>query len=159
MAVAEKVREPIAPVLTAAIRRFELPDLDLHGGWIKERLLKQFPHLNDRIVIGWLKGMLYSSETLFLYQPNSVCMAQIVKLHTLDPAPVVQERFVWCRDPNSAAHQAEAAEFYERIMAWAMHQSAGAVIVEEATDVPREMIQSKLGNKRIFNRQQAFVKL
>jgi len=146
-------------VITGTVRRFELPDLYQHGGWIKTRLLTKFPHLNEVSIIGWLKSALYDHSSLFLYQEHSVALAQTLKLHTLEPAPVVHERFVWCKDPKDPDHQAEAAVFYERFLAWAKHQSCSAMIIEEASDVPHELIIKKLGDKRIMNRQQAFVRL
>jgi hypothetical protein len=152
---ARKLDEPAVP---PPIRRFELPDLSRHGAWIMARVLKQFPHLNERTVIGWLKGMLYSPETLFLYQDHSVAMAQVVKLHSLDAAPVVHERFVWCETPDNPEHQQEALLFYRDFARWAKHQGCTAMIVEEASDVPHEMI-GKLLEKRMFQRQQTFVRL
>ena len=93
-------------VITGTVRRFELPDLYQHGGWIKTRLLTKFPHLNEVSIIGWLKSALYDHSSLFLYQEHSVALAQTLKLHTLEPAPVVHERFVWCKDPKDPDYKA-----------------------------------------------------
>lgn len=154
-ATAEKI-EPT----TAEIRRFNLPDLDQHGEWIMGRLLKQFGHLDRRRVITWLKGILYQPEYYFLYQEHAVALVQITNHNSLDAAPVVQERFVWAQDPKNPAHIAAAAEFYPMILAWAkFHPGVEIMIVEESSDVPHEMVRAKLSDKRVFVREQKFVRI
>lgn len=142
----------------AEIRRFTLPDLDRHGTWLVPRLLKTYPHLNQRTVIGWLKSMMYDNEHLFLWQPNSVALAQMERAQTLAPKPMVRERFVWCRDQKDKAHLAEAAGFYERFNAWAKNLGCDTLLVMEMTDVPEEQVKKVLGG-RLFQRAQTFAKV
>jgi|SRR5215475_9732825 len=124
------------------VRRFELPDLDRHGGWIIKRLLNAYPHLNERQLAGWLRGLIYSNEFLFLFQEHSVALAHAVRPDILTPRTMVFEKFVWAQSPE---HVVEAAFFYERIKVWAKQQDAEQIIVEEQTDVPHEMIYKALG--------------
>jgi hypothetical protein len=139
-------------------RRFELPDLSQHGGWILNRLAKVYRHLNEQQMAGWLRGIVYSNEFLFLYMPHSVALCQVERGHTLIPAPVVREHFVWAMDPANPAHVDEAAEFYTNIMRWARQQSAGTIIVENNSDVPHETVVKKC-EKRVFTREEKFVRL
>lgn len=140
-----------------AIRRFEIADLSEHGGWIMERLLKIYPHMNERGVAGWLRGIVASADFLFLYHPNAVALAQTVQYDPLDPKMVVREAFVWAKDPENKAHVAAAAEFYEKFTQWAKAQMLDVVIVEERTDVPHDTIKDKLG--RVFTKQQNFARV
>lgn len=134
------------------IRRFELADLSQHGGWIMERLLRQYPHQTERTLAGWLRGILSLNTSLFLYQPHAVALAEVVRFHTLSAEPVVVERFVFCQK----GHEAEAAEFYDEFRTWARHLDAKTLLVEELSDVPHELVTARVG--RIFTRQQKFAK-
>jgi len=140
------------------IRRFELPDLDRHGGWIMQRLLAAYPHLSNTEVMGWLRGIIYSNEYQFLYQPHSVSLAQVIQTFTLLPTPIVQERFVFAQDKNDQAHLKEACEFYVAMRSWAEFKGFTTILVEEMSDVPHDMIKAKLG-QRLFTREQIFVRV
>ncbi len=152
------VTEAQHPVQTTAkplaeIRRFQIPDLDRHGKWILERLLVAYPHLDQRTAIGWLRGLIYDNDCLFLYQEHSVALAQVERIHTLSPRPRIRERFVLCQP----GFEDEAAEFYTRIAQWAKHQSCSIIIVLELSDVPEPKVRAKLG--RIFEKPQKFAKV
>lgn len=136
-----------------AIRRFEIPDLQKHGGWIIQRLYKARPSLNERQIMTWLKGCTYSNEYSFLYQEHAVGMAQIVREETLDSRPIVRERFVFAEEGFAP----QAAVFYSNWKTWAGHLGAEMMIVEELSDVPHEMIRPHLG--RIFERKVLFARL
>lgn len=148
-----------AIVEVPVMRRFERPDLDRHGKWLLPRLLQAFPHLNERSAAGFLAGMIYNNEHLFLYQPHGVALAQIMSEHTLAPKPVIWERFVWAEDPKDAAQVEAASHFYSEIHRWAKGLRCEIIVVEELTDVPHEMVRKRLG--RVFNldRQQQFVRV
>lgn len=145
----------LAPQPAVTIRRFEIPDLDRHGRWIMRRLLKTYTHLNEQQMQGWLRGLIYSPEYLFLYQPHAVAMAQLLRPNPLDPKSVVWERFVFAEE----GHVEEAASFYSEFQRWAKSQNptVEVIIVNEMTDVPQEMIKDRIG--RLFSRQQWFVRL
>ena len=140
-----------------AIRRFEIGDVSRHGAWLLPRLLAAFPHLTNRELQGWLRGLIYSPESLFLYQDNSVALAQRVGSHTLSPKPVVQERFVFAEDKTNDTHVAQAANFYSEFERWAKNQSIESILVEELTDVPHDAIKERLG--RLYTRQQVFARV
>lgn len=143
------------PVLAgqAPMRRFEIADLNRHGGWIMERLQKVRPSLSAIQLNAWLKGVIYSNEFLFLYQEHGCALAQTVREETLENKPVIRERFVFAEE----GHAESAAEFYSEFLQWAKNQGVTTIIVEEMTDVPHDLIKEKLG--RLFERKQVFARL
>jgi hypothetical protein len=150
MAVAAvKTFEPLV------IRRFELPDMHQHGGWISKRLLVTYKHLSQATIYGWLKSIVYNREFLFLYQSHSVALAQIFAGHTLSPRPVVRECFVFAEDES---HNEEAVAFYSDFVRWGKAQDAEAIILSDLSDVPEAKIREKLG-ARIVEKKQLFIKL
>ena len=149
---------PILPVREALpIRRFEIADLARHGGWLMDRLLKALPHLTNRELQGWLRGIIYSNEFLFLYQDHSVALAQVLRNMTMTPKPVIYERFVFAEDKENAEHVEQAGEFYAEFERWAKSQSVETILVEELTDVSHDAIKKRLG--RLFTRQQVFARV
>ncbi len=154
MAAAEK----LPPLDVLSLRRFQLPDLDRHRGWLIGRIKTAFPHLHEATMVGWLRATIYNNEFLFLFQNNSVALFQVVSAHSLSPAPAVEERFVFCEKPDDVDHQRQAAQFYVEAQRWAFHHGADAMVIEERTDVPHEMIAEVLPG-RLLNRQQVFCKV
>ena len=149
---------PIIPKRDAsALRRFELGDLSRHGGWLMARLTAAFPRITSREMQGWLRGIVYSNEFCFLYQDNSVGLAQVVRTFTLTPKPVVQERFVFVEDKDNPEHVEQAANFDEEFGRWAKNKDCETILVEELTDVPHELIKDRLG--RLFTKQQTVAKV
>lgn len=141
----------------SSLRRFQVPDLDHHRGWMITRLKTAYPHLNDANLVGWIRNVIYSPEYLFLYQDNSAALFQVQSSHTLRPDPLVQESFVFCEDKDNAEHVEQAAEFYVEVAKWAKHQGAKTIVVEELSDVPNEMIKARMG--RLLTRSQVFFKV
>ena len=150
-AVAAKLTDP------SSLRRFQVPDLDRHRGWMISRLKAAYPHLNDANLVGWIRTVIYSPEYLFIYQDNSAALFQVLSSHTLRPDPLVQESFVFCEDKENSEHVEQAANFYLEVTKWAKHQGAKTIIVEELSDVPHDLIKDKIG--RLLNRQQVFHKV
>ncbi len=144
----------VSPNPNTDIRRFQIPDLDRHGAWMIPRIIRAHPHLDNRTLIGWLRALVYNNECLFLYQPNSVALAQVERAHTLNPRPIVRERFVFARDDK---HTEEASAFYERFATWARQMGCDTLIVCEMTDVPEDKVKKILG--RLFTRPQVFAKV
>lgn len=140
-----------------APRRFQVPDLDRCQKWLLPRLRTAYPHVQEGVMIGWLRGIIYQNEFLFLMQDNSVGCFQISRGHTLSPQAVIMEHFVWCEDKDNALHHLQAARFYDEAKTWATHQGATTILVEVNSDVPHEMIREKLG--RLFTRQEIFARL
>lgn len=133
----------------AIVRRFSTADLSQHGGWILRRLQLQFPDVAERFIAGWLSGLIDNNENLFLYQPHAVGLAQIVSMPGLRPGKMVQERFVWVEDKANKDQVELAADFYDSFLQWGKSQAAERMIVCENTDVPKTMIEARLG--RLFN--------
>lgn len=147
----------IAPTALPEIRRLQIPDLDRHAGWFLPRFQKTFPHLNQRQAIGFLKNVIYDNEFLFLFQNNAVAMAQAMSAHGLDASTIIWERFVWVADPTDQDQLEQASHFYTEFLTWAKRKSVAIVHIEENTDVPHELIRSRVG--RVLNTEQKFVKL
>jgi hypothetical protein len=137
-------------------RRFQMPDLNTHGGWMLPRLETAF-NMNERMAASWLRSLIYSNESLFLFHGVGVALAQVETINTLQPRPVVRERFVWLREPEDKEAQKQGAQFYDLFSAWAKNQNADIMIVQELTDIPPDLVKAKLG--RIFIREQKFTRL
>lgn len=157
--VAEKVADKPAPkprpgIELPAPRPFSQADLQTHGGWILQRLLKALPALNERQMAGWLSSAIYSNEHLFLCQEHSVAMAQVFRVAGLEGKPVVRERFVFAMP----GYEDEASYFYLDFRRWALSFGADVMVVEEMTDVPHDTIREILDG-RLFERKEIFVRL
>ena len=122
------------------------------------RLVKAYPHLTNQTALGFLHTILYNSEFHFCYTPHAAGLAQVERVHALTARPIVREKFVWVQDVKNPDHLAEAVCFYDDFHVWAKHHGADVIVVEEASDVPHEMIREKF-EKRIFTRQQQFVRV
>jgi hypothetical protein len=133
----------------APARRFELADLSRHGPWLLKRFAQLLPDIPEQRVAGYLRGMLYDNEHLFLYQDHAVALAQLIHSPGLKPVKVVQEKFVFVEDKNDKAQCEDAADMYEHMKQWAKRLDAERIIVCENTDVPKAMIEARLG--RIFD--------
>ena len=142
--------------LPNTIRRFYEADLCKHT-WIMARLMERYPQQNERALATFLRGLLASNEHLFLYNDHGCALAQMVRTFTLEAEPVVQERFVWCEDPNNVLQTTAAAEFYAEFERWAKSLGASKLIVEEWTDVPHDRIREKIG--RLFTQQMIFARV
>ncbi len=145
---AVKIEQDFGPV-----RRFQLADLNQHGGWILSRLKKVYPHLTDQVIFGWLRGLIYTNEFLFLQSDHGIALFQLDKAHTLSPRPVVREQFVLAQE----GYQEEAGIFYEEAERWAISLGADTILVEVISDVPPAEIKKRL--KRVFERPQKYAKV
>jgi hypothetical protein len=144
-------------VLPVEPRRFCIPDLDTHGGWLVPRLVEQYPAMNTRSAANFIRSIVYANDYMFLFLPGAAALAQMTRDYMLDPTPVVRERFVWCRDKSDAVARQQASAFYDEFTKWARHMGCEIMFVEEASDVPHEAIRERVG--RVYMRQQQFVRL
>jgi len=149
--MAEAVRveiksEPHAPV---TVRRFSIADLSQHGAWILRRLQILFPDMPEQWIGGWMRGLIWNNEHLFLYQDHAVSLAQIVHSPGIKTTKVVQERFVWVENREDKEQLALAADFYTHMKVWAGRQGAERIVVCESSDVPKSLIEARLG--RLFD--------
>jgi hypothetical protein len=76
----------------AFVRRFELADLSKHGPWLLKRFQAIFPDMSESAIAGYLRGILYSNEHLFLYQDNAVALAQLVYTAGIKPTAMTRIR-------------------------------------------------------------------
>jgi hypothetical protein len=154
--MAQAAQKIVEPTYEPPVRRFDLADLTEHR-WIVPRLLEAYPRTNERMLVGWLKGLVYSNEHLFLYLPHAVALAQVLRNVSLENTPFVQERFVWVEDKDDREQVRRAAGFYDEFNRWARQQGCEVMFVEESSDVPHEMVREKLG--RVFTQQRQFVRM
>lgn len=138
-----EIREP------AAIRRFEVADLSRHGPWLMKRFAAKFPDLAEQHIGGYLRGLTTANASLFLYQDDAVALAEVTFSAGIKRAMQVQERFVWVEDRSDKDQLECAADFYDNIKAWAKSMGAERIIVCEDTDVPKTLIEARLG--RVFD--------
>ena len=155
-ATAEKIEHV---VMTA--RRFGLPDLNDCAGWLVPRLSRAWPHLQNQTIFGWFRGIIDSSEYLFIRTDHAVCLAQQWR-DRLSPMPIVKEHFTL---PKSPEYIDEAAFLYTEIKQWAFRIGAYEVHLQQyydekenpdealrrMTDCPRDMVKPAFG--RLFLRE------
>lgn len=142
-----KIEEPVHEF--AAVRRFELADLSRHGPWLLKRFAAKFPDLGEKQIAGYLSRLVYDNEHSFLYQDHAVALAQIVHSPGIKMSRVVQERFVWVEDRTDKQQLEFAADFYVHMQQWAKRLDAERIIVCGDTDVPKTLIEARLG--RLFD--------
>jgi hypothetical protein len=142
-AVKVEIHEP------AFVRRFEMADLSKHGPWLMKRLALKFPNFTEQAIGSYLRNLVYNNEHMFLYQDHAVALAQLTLSPGIRPSKQVQERFVWIEDRNDKAQQENAADFYDHMHQWGRRQDVERIIVCEDTDVPKVLIEARLG--RLFD--------
>lgn len=142
-AVKIEIREP------AFVRRFELADLSRHGPWLMKRFATKFPDLVEQQIGGYLRGLLTANGCQFLYQDHAVALAEVTFSAGIKRTMLVQERFVWVEDAHDKDQLEAAADFYDHMKNWARSLGAERIIVCEDTDVPKTMIEARLG--RVFD--------
>jgi hypothetical protein len=150
-ALKEEVHEP------AVIRRFEMADLSKHGSWLIKRFTLKFPNFTERAIAGYLANLPYNNEHLFLYQDHAVALAQLVHSPGIRTVKIVQERFVWVEDRTVKEQLENAADFYLSMHQWGKAQDVERIVVCEDTDVPKAMIEARLG--RIFDTKISHVRM
>ena len=130
-------------------RRFEIADLSRHGPWLMKRFLVKFPDMGEKQVAGYLNGLITNNEHMFLYQDHAVALAQIVASPGIKLSWAIQERFVWVEAREDKQQLLDAADFYLHMKQWAVRQGVERIIVCEDTDVPKTLIEQRLG--RLFD--------
>lgn len=150
-AVKIEIHEP------AFIRRFEIADLSKHGPWLMKRFLAKFPEMGEKQIAGYLTGMVTNNEHQFLYQDHAVALAQIVFSPGIKPVRVIQERFVWVENREDKQQLFDAADFYDHFKIWAARQDVERIIVCEDSDVPKSLIETRLG--RVFDTKVSHVRV
>ena len=147
----------IEPREPAFVRRFEIADLTTHGPWLMKRFTTKRPDLREQDIAGWLRGRIYDNEHLFLYQDNAVALAQIVHSPGIKMVKVVQEHFVWAKNPGDKSQHEAVADFYDYIRIWAKRQDAERIVVCEDSDVPKGLVQARLG--RVYDTTVSFARV
>lgn len=143
------IAEVIVPHVLADIRRFGVADLSQHGGWILKRLQPLYPDVQETYIGGWMRGLIADNEHLFLYQKHAVALAQVVNTPGLRPGKMIQERFVWTEDKTDKEQLEYAADFYGHFVEWGRGLRAERIICCENTDVPKSLIEARVG--RLFD--------
>ena len=127
-------------VTNISVHRFGLPDINESGSWLTTRLRAKYPHLTDRGITSWFRGIMESAEYLFIRRNRGVMLAQIVK-DPLSINPIVREIFCLAQEGGVE----EAATLYDDLRRWAESLGAVEIIVESFSDVPKTQIAEALG--------------
>jgi hypothetical protein len=135
--------------IPAPTRRFELADLSQHGPWLMKRFAQKLPDIHERFVAGYLSRLVWDNEHFFRYQNHAVALFQLVHSPGIKTTKLVQERFVWVEDREDKAQLEASADFYTDVRQWAKRLDAERLICCEDTDVPKSLIEVRLG--RLFD--------
>ena len=141
----------------AYVRRFELADLSKHGPWLMKRFAAKFPEMAERTIAGYLNGLIVNNEHIFLYQDHAVALAQIVNSPGIKLVRVIQERFVWVEDAKDKNQLDDAADFYDHFKQEALRREAERIVVCEDSDVPKTLIEHRLG--RVFDTKVSYARV
>jgi len=146
-----EIREP------AFIRRFEIADLSRHGPWLLKRFASKFPDMPEKAFAGYLNGLIVNNEHIFLYQDHAVALAQIVFSPGIKPTRAIQERFVWVESREDKEQLSDAADFYDQFKLEAKRRDVERIIVCEDSDVPKTLIEQRLG--RVFDTRVSYARV
>jgi hypothetical protein len=150
-ALKTEIREP------AVVRRFEVADLSQHGPWLMKRFAMKFPDLTEQQIGGYLRGLTTANASMFLYQDHAVALAEVIYSSGIKRAMIVQERFVWVEDRTDKDQLDDAADFYGQMQTWAKSMGAERIIVCEDSDVPKTLIEARLG--RLFDTKISYARV
>lgn len=139
----------IEPREPAPVRRFEVADLSQHGPWLMKRFAAKFPDMTEQAIGGYLRGLTVANASMFLYQQNAVALAEVTFSAGIKRVMIVQERFVWVEDRTDKDQLEDAADFYDHMKNWAKSMGAERMILMEDTDVPKPLIEARVG--RLFD--------
>ena len=142
----EMMEPPAREVQT--VNRFGTPDLNDKGIWMTRRIREKYGHLQDRFIVGWLGGLTAKNECCFIHTKNSVALAEKIT-EGLNPMPSVKVWFVLTKDPKDKDQVEDAACLYDQMKTWAKGLGAERIIVCEDSDVPKAIIEARLG--RLFD--------
>lgn len=122
--------------------RVFLPDLQKIGPWLLPRVMENYPDHTEGEIMTWLRGCCMSDIFLFVYTDHAVLLAQVQR-EALCRHPTVKEIFAFCDGKDGDVD--EAAYLYSVMYQWAKGIGADEIQLENCTDVPRELIRSRLG--------------
>lgn len=134
---------PITRDKISGVRRFSLADLESMGVTLQNRLRERYPHLTDKMFVGWIRGAMESNEHVFVRTEHAVGLASLIR-DNLAIQNKVREVFVFCDEENTT----EGKQIYSQIKAWATHLGATEVTVGTFSDVPVKMIEEVFGKLR-----------
>jgi hypothetical protein len=153
----EAALKAVEPHVPTPSRRFELADLSTHGPWLLKKFAVAFPDASEQHIAGYLRGLIYDNENFFRYQDHAVMLAQMVHTPGLKMTRIVQERFVFVENKEDKAQAEAAADMYLDLKQWTKWKDAERIIVCENTDVPKALIEARLG--RVFDTKVSYVRV
>jgi hypothetical protein len=124
--------------------RFVFPDFSVYGTWMVDRLRAIWPHVNERSVIGWLRGCSENKEYHFIKTEHAVGMAQ-VSYHPLTAIPDITEIFVIVDNKQREKSIYEGCAIYGEFKRWAKTLGSETIGVGKCTDVPVDLIECAIG--------------
>lgn len=145
----------IAEPFSMSVRRVGLPDLQDKHRFLCARLKERWPHLQDRIIFGWLQGICGMNDFLFVRSERAFALFQ-KKQEFIDAFPIIEEVFVLAEDSNSPDPEHKRVEneialdqafaLYDDALRWA--QSLRASRIEVGIFCPFEIKDKDPKNSR-----------
>jgi len=136
-------------MLAPAIRHFTPVDLNDRAGWVVNRLAQKY-NKSEHFIANYLRALSNRNDCLFLYADFAVLMAEMVCVDPMIDKWVVQERFMLLQDRQSYPQIEAAARIYEQVRSWAKSAGIERVILDPASDVPKEEVRNYFWSKKIF---------
>jgi hypothetical protein len=135
---------PVAEIDRQKTWRFSALDLDRMAVWLMPKLREAYPHHSDTQIVNFLRSCMVSNDWLFACTENAVLLAQIVT----PPMRLmrVDEEFCCTKEEDTLD---EAADLYRDLKRWADRIGASKILVDQFSDVPRNMIQYRVGKVEV----------
>ena len=139
------------------IRRLQESDLALHSSWLFPRLTKLYPHMNDRALLTWFKGIMFSNDFMPLASDTGVALGYISRPDVLAQKPIVQVGFVWVKNRAEAAQAQEAIGFYQQYINWANSNFIDVIYLADHSDVPLDVVKETF--KRVLVKETKYLRV
>ncbi|MDE2020517.1 MAG: hypothetical protein KGJ13_09300 [Patescibacteria group bacterium] len=133
-----------AIIFRTVVSRFMFPDFSVYGSWMVDRLRTIWPGVNERSIIGWLRGCSESKEYHFVKTPHAVGMAEVT-YQPLTSIAKVGEIFVIVDNKMREKSLYEGCAIYGEFKRWSKTIGSGLIGVGVYTDVPLELIECAIG--------------
>ena len=135
------------------VRALNLPELSDKANWLTGRLKKLFPHFQESHVLGWLRsisGTNGTSNYRLVCTDHAVALSEY-RAEKLAVQPIVIDHFVFIQE---GADVAEGQALYDDMKRWAMSLGASEIQINADSDVPRKLIEERLGktsSRQVFS--------
>jgi len=132
----------VEDIPVVSVRRFNLPDLSIHGLWLHDRLKDKYPHVSEQYLAAWIRGAIETNQYLFICTEKAVGLAQ-ANHRPLEPKPFVEEIFVFTMEDGDLSH---LAAIYREFKRWGKGMDASEIVFGELTDARQSDIKKGVGD-------------